>query len=182
MEKFRVPRAILWGGLIAGTLDITAACIDAGISYGMAPMRLLQVVASALLGPALFNGGFDTAALGLAMHFSVAFAATTIFYLLSRHYPLLLRWAVPAGLVYGAMVFLVMYRRVIPLTIELKSLYLANFTRPPLPKLRLQQFIIHLVCVGLPIALAARRFSPFGTGEAGEGGGITLRAGGRITL
>jgi hypothetical protein len=160
MEPYRVPRAILWGGLLAGTLDITAACIDVKISYGMGPMRLLQAVASALLGPASFDGGLPTAILGLAMHFTVAFSATTIFYLLGRRFPLLLRWPVPAGLVYGAVVFLVMYRAVIPLTIELKSHYLANFTWPPLPKLRWQQFIIHLVCVGLPIALMARRFAP----------------------
>ena len=158
MHTSRVPRAILWGGLIAGTLDITAAFIDVKWSYGMAPLRLLQAVASAVLGPEALNGGVATAALGLAMHFTVAFTATTIFYLISRRYPVWVRWAIPAGIAYGAVVFLFMYRVTIPLTIELKSHYLANFTRPPLPKLRWQQFFIHLVCVGLPIALCARHF------------------------
>lgn len=160
MAISRLPRAILWGGLIAGTLDITAACIDVAISYDMKPLRLLQAVASALLGPASFNGGVPTAALGLVMHFTVAFTAATVFYLLSRRFPVLRRWAVPAGLVYGAVVFLVMYRITIPLTIELRTHYLAHFTPPPLPKLRWQQFLIHLGCVGLPIAVCARRFSP----------------------
>jgi uncharacterized membrane protein YagU involved in acid resistance len=158
MQTSRLPRAILWGGLSAGTLDITAAFIDVRLSYGMGPERLLQAVASALLGPSSFNGGVATAALGLALHFTVAFTAATIFYLLSRRFPGLLRWPLLAGPAYGAMVFLFMYRVTIPLTIELRSLYLANFSRPPFPALRWQQFVIHLVCVGLPIALCARRF------------------------
>lgn len=158
VEKFEIPRAILWGGLICGVLDITSAFIDAGIQYGMTPLRLLQVVASALLGPASYNGGLATAALGLAMHFTVAFTATTIFYLASRRFPILLKWPVISGPLYGALVFIVMYRVTIPLTIALKSLYLMNVNHT-LPKLGLSQFGIHLVCVGLPIALTVRRFA-----------------------
>ncbi|MDB6093335.1 MAG: hypothetical protein JWM32_897 [Verrucomicrobia bacterium] len=153
------PKAILWGGCIAGTLDITAACIDSWINFNVPPMRLLQVVAAALLGPASLTGGIFTAILGLVMHFSVAFTFTAIFYQLSRSFPVLLKWALPAGLVYGAVIFIVMYRGTIPLTIALRSLYLDNVNHT-YPKLRWQQFIIHLLCVGLPIALAARRFPP----------------------
>ncbi len=156
----RIPKAILWGGLICGVLDISAACIEAGITFGLSPIRLLQGVAGALLGPATFDGGLATAALGLAMHFSVAFSAATIFHLLSRRFPLLIRWAVPCGLVYGAVVFIVMFRGVVPLTIELKTLYLTTSFNHTWPKLRLPQFVIHLFCVGLPIALMVRRFAP----------------------
>jgi glucan phosphoethanolaminetransferase (alkaline phosphatase superfamily) len=157
--KLRIPKAIRWGGLICGVLDITAAFIDAKLQFDTGPVRLLQNVAGALLGPATYDGGLATAALGLAMHFSVAYSATTVFYLLSRRFPLLVRWAVPCGLVYGAMVFFVMFRGVVPLTMELKSLYLTTFNHT-LPKLRLPQFVIHLFCVGLAIALAVRRFAP----------------------
>jgi uncharacterized membrane protein YagU involved in acid resistance len=126
MGKIRVPKAILWGGLACGALDLTAAFIDVGINFGKGPVWLLQNAAGALLRPAFYDGGLATATLGLVMHFTVAFAATTIFYLLSRRWPLLLRWAVPSGLVYGAVVFIVMGRGVIPLTIELKPLYLTT--------------------------------------------------------
>jgi hypothetical protein len=158
----RIPPAILWGWLICGVLDITAAIIEANYTFDLSPIGLLQNVASALLGPAAKEGGLVTAALGLAMHFTVAFTWTTIFYLLSRRFPLLLRWGgVPGGLVFGALVFLVMFRGVIPLTIELKTLCLTGYVPPKqLPPLRLPQFVIHLVCVGLPIALAARWFAP----------------------
>lgn len=156
--KTRVPPAILLGGLICGVLDINAAFIDASVYFDVGPIRLLQGVAGALLGPAAYDGGMATAALGLAMHFTVAYSATTIFYLLSRRFPLLVRWAVPSGLLYGALVFFVMFRGVLPLLIGLKSLYLTTFNHN-WPKLRLSQFFVHLGCVGLPIALTVRWFA-----------------------
>ena len=164
-----IPKAILWGGLICGVLDISAACIEAGYTFGLTPIRLLQNVAGAVLGPATYDYGLATAALGLAMHFTVAFTATTIFYLLSRRFPGLLRWGgVPGGLGYGAVVFLVMFRGVYPLTIELKTLYLTTSFNHTWPKLRLPQFVIHLVCVGLPIALTVRRFAPLPEPKGGS--------------
>ena len=159
--QYRLPRAIFWGWLICGILDINAAFISAYVQAGRSPVQLLQGVAGALVGPTTFNYGLATAALGLAMHFSVAFTVTAIFYGLSRRFTVLLRWGgVPAGLVYGAGVYFAMFRGVLPLMIELRSLYLTGFVRPPPPALGLPQFIIHLFCVGLPIALAARRFTP----------------------
>ena len=159
--KIGLPRAILWGWLICGVMDINAAFISAYVQAGRTPIQLLQVVAGAVLGPATFQGGWASAALGLAMHFSVAFTVTVIFYVLSQRFPILLRWGgVPAGLVYGAGVYLFMSRGVLPLMIELKLLYLTGYVRPPPPALGLPQFFIHLFCVGLPIALTARGFAP----------------------
>ncbi len=160
MAKLPVPKAILWAGLIAGTLDITAACIDVGINFDKDPVWLLQNVASSLLGPRSYELGLATAALGLLMHFTVAFSWTTIFYLLSRRFPLLVRHPVVSALVYGILVFLVMYRVVIPLTIQLKSLYLTTAFNHNWPKLRWSQLFVHFICIGLPIALVVRRFTP----------------------
>jgi hypothetical protein len=165
MGKLHVPKAIAWAGLIAGTLDITAAFIDVGVNFGKDPIWLLQNVASSLLGPRSYEGGLATAMLGLLMHFTVAFSWTTIFYLLSRRFPVLLRQSVVSGLVYGALVFLVMSRVVIPLTIGLKSLYLTTPFNHNWPKLRWSQLFVHFICIGLPIALVVRRFTPAAAGE-----------------
>ena len=164
MSKPFVPKAILWGGLIAGTLDITAACLDVKFNFDKGPVWLLQNVASSLLGPASYNGGAATAVLGLAMHYLVACTATAVFYVLSRRFPPLVRWPGLSGPIYGAVVFLVMFRGIIPLTIALKSLYLTTAFNHNWPPLRGTQFFIHLVCVGLPIALSARRFTPVASG------------------
>jgi hypothetical protein len=152
----RTRRAILWGGLLCGVLDISAALVLSWAIARVAPMRVLQGIAEALLGPASAQGGWASAALGLLMHFGVAFFWASVFALLCRRFPALLRWSVPAGLVYGAVVWIVMYRVVIPLIPFVNSLYLTTFDRT-IPKLRLRQLVIHFLCVGLPIALTARR-------------------------
>ena len=150
----RGARTILWGGLICGTLDIGAAFVFAGRRH-VGPIRVLQGIAEALLGPASQRGGTPTALLGLLMHFGVALGWTAVFYGLSRRLPILVRRPVPSGLIYGAVVYLVMYRGVIPLTIALNSLYLTEFDRA-LPPLGIRGLAIHLLCVGLPIALTVR--------------------------
>ena len=155
-------RAIVAGGLICGVLDITSAIIIA-LANGGSPVRMLQGIAGALLGPVTFEGGAATAALGLAMHFGVAFTATAIFYWLSRRFPVMVEWAVPAGLLYGVFWLLVMYRGVIPLTQALRTLYLDNVKRS-LPALWPLPLLVHMTCVGLPIALAVRRFGPWPRG------------------
>lgn len=151
-------RAILWGGLSCGVLDITSAVIIS-LANGGSPVHMLQGIAGALLGPVSFEYGAATAALGLAMHFGVAFTATAIFYWLSRRIPAMVEWAVPSGLLFGVVWLLVMYRGVIPLTIALRTLYLANVKRS-LPALWPLPLLVHMTCVGLPIALAVRRFGP----------------------
>jgi uncharacterized membrane protein YagU involved in acid resistance len=156
----RSPRkAVLFGGLICGALDISAAFFFAWSLRKIPPGRVLQGIAEAVLGPASYRGGAASAALGLLLHFSIAFFWTAVFYLLSRRYPLLREWPVPAGLLYGAVVWIVMYRVVIPLIPIVNSLYLTEFDRS-IPRLTLRQLLIHLVCVGLPIALAVRLFGP----------------------
>jgi hypothetical protein len=98
------------------------------------------------------------------MHFGVAFTATAIFYWLSRRIPAMFDWAVLSGLLFGVVWLLVMYRGVIPLTIALRTLYLANVKRS-LPALWPLPLLVHMTCVGLPIALAVRRFGPWPRGS-----------------
>ena len=119
-------------------------------------MRVLKGIAEPLVGPASAQGGAATAALGLLMHFGVAFYWAAVFAVLARRFQALLRRSVPAGLAYGALVWIVMYRVVIPLIPLVNSLYLATFDRT-IPRLRLRQVAVHFLCVGLPIALSARR-------------------------
>lgn len=52
--------AILLGGLACGVLDITAGIVVYGF-FGVKPLRLLQGIASGLLGPGAFTGGIQTA-------------------------------------------------------------------------------------------------------------------------
>ncbi len=152
----RTRRAIAGGGFLCGILDISAAFVLSWSIARVGPIRVLQGIAEALLGPASAGGGAGSAALGLLMHFSIAFSWAAVFALLARRFPALLRWTAPAALVYGAFVWIVMYRVVIPLVPVVNALYLTRFDRA-IPRLRVRQVVVHVLCVGLPIALAARR-------------------------
>ena len=146
-ERPKAYRAILWAGLIAGTLDITAASVQ-GILRGGNPMRVLRSVASGLLGVDALQGGVGTAALGLVLHFLIAFGAATVFFVASRKMRFLVDHAVVCGLLYGVAVYAFMNSVVVPLSA-------APFEIPYKPI----GLIIHMLCVGLPIALVVRRFS-----------------------
>jgi hypothetical protein len=154
-------KPILYAGALVGVLDITAACIQVYVSYGYAPARLLKGVAGGLLGRSAVEGGFSTAALGLLMHFTMALTVAAIFYALSRRLPLpqKLSGVVAVGLLYGATVFAVNNFATAPLLSWVRSLYLHTpiLFKPPMGW---WQLIIHLFCVGLPIALVMHRYAP----------------------
>ena len=153
-------KPILYAAVLVGVLDITAACIQVYVASGMMPNRLLQGVAGGLLGRGSYNGGFATAAIGLLMHFTMAMTVATIFYALSRRFPLpqKLLGVVAVGLLYGAAVFAVNNFGTSPLLSWVRSLYLHTpvLFKPPMGW---TQLVIHLFCVGLPIALVMHIFA-----------------------
>jgi len=79
LERSKAYRAIFWGGSIAGVLDIAAAFVNSGLR-DVKPMRVLQAIASGLLGPDAFTGGIATTALGAVLHFFIATVATAVYY------------------------------------------------------------------------------------------------------
>jgi len=143
-------RAIVAGGLAAALLDAADALVAYKLAFGMSPLVIYQFVASGLLGKAAYDGGTTAALLGLAVHFLIAFTAATVFVLASERLPALRRSAVGWGLAYGVAVFAVMSFVVIPLSRIGASV-------PTLPLLA-NGVLGHALLVGLPIALAARRF------------------------
>src|SRR5258705_11448225 len=102
----RALLTILVAGLVAGTFDITYACIFNYKRSGVPPMAVLQSVASGAIGrEAATTGGIKTAALGLFFHFLIAIIWATVFYLASRAIPFLTRHAVISGLLYGVFIY-----------------------------------------------------------------------------
>lgn len=143
-------RAILWAGLIAGALDITAACVQWALR-GVSPIRILQAIASGLLGASSFQGGAATAALGLLLHFVIAFGAAAVYFAASRKSDFLVRQPWIAGPLYGAAVHCFMQFVVLPLS----AVRAAPFSSREF----IIGLIIHILFVGLPIALTVRRFA-----------------------
>ncbi|HZT59945.1 MAG TPA: hypothetical protein VFA21_15145 [Pyrinomonadaceae bacterium] len=151
-DRPRASRAIILGGLIAGTLDITYAFVFYGVRNGLSPARILQSVASGLLGADAFKGGFGTDALGLFCHYLIAFTAAALYYAASRKLTFLLNHAVVCGVIYGVVIYVVMNYVVVPLSAV-----------PPrgtaAPVVFITGLLVHMFFIGLPIALATRRYS-----------------------
>lgn len=143
-------QAIAAGGLAVAVLDAVDALVAYKLAYGMSPLAIYQFVASGLLGQGAYAGGVPAALLGLLVHFLIAFTAAAVFVLASERLPRLRREAVAWGLGYGVVVFLVMGFVVIPLSRIPPS--------TPTLALLLNGVIGHALLVGLPIALAARRY------------------------
>ena len=147
----KAPQAILVAGLIAGVLDLTAACVYSWLRAGVTPVRVFHSVASGLLGAVAFTGGAKTAALGIALHFLIATTWAAIYYFASRKLNFLVDQPIPAGLIYGVLVYLFMNFAVLPLS---------AVARRPVPiSSRIYGCLIIMFCIGLPIALIVRRFS-----------------------
>jgi len=138
-------RAILWGGLAAGVGDSILALA----LYRVRLTTIYQSVASGLLGRAAFGGGFGTAALGCALHFTIATTAAAVYVVASRRIPLLRHRAGPCGLAFGVAVYFFMKYIVVPLSAVVRL--------TPFDPLAM---VGHAFLVGLPIALAARRGAP----------------------
>jgi uncharacterized membrane protein YagU involved in acid resistance len=147
-------KAILLGGLIAGALDITYAFVLWWLRAEVTPTRILQSVASGLLGKASYDGGVGTAALGAFLHFFNALVIAAIFVGASRVWPALARRATLFGPLYGIGAYLVMNYVVLPLSA------FPQRQGGPAPVVWITGVLTHMFLIGLPIALAAKRALP----------------------
>jgi hypothetical protein len=150
-ERPKAFRAILWGGLTAGVLDLTAACVNNGLK-GRTPIRVMQSISSGLLGADAFTGGMETAVLGLLLHFLIATVAASVYYAASRKLKFLAQKPIVCGLFYGIVVYGFMNMVVLPLSA-------VPFNISYTPAVLVNGLIIHMLFVGLPIALCVRRYS-----------------------
>jgi hypothetical protein len=148
----RALSSIVLGGLVAGACDITYAIVISYLRRGVLPSRVLQSVASGLLGNDAYQGGAPTAALGLALHFGIALVAAAVYYLASRYLPVLVRRPVLCGAAYGAAIFAFMNLVVIPLS---------RIGPRPAPVFIVLStgLLVHMFLIGVPIAFASRRAS-----------------------
>jgi uncharacterized membrane protein YagU involved in acid resistance len=141
--------AVLLGGSIAAALDITFAISFAAYN-GVTPIRLLQTVASGLLGTAAFTGGVPVAAMGLVLHFVMSFLWAGVFLLLATVLPALMLHPAVSGIVFGAFVFLAMRLIVLPL-----SAYPYPVTFKPIATVL--DLLSHSLLFGVPIAWAIQK-------------------------
>ena len=144
-------RTIRVAGLLAGALDLAAAIVT-NLPRGIGAMAILQSIASGMLGRDAYQGGMATATLGVLAHFFIMFVIAACFYFASLRLHMLVRHAMIAGLAYGVAVYAFMNLVVLPLSAfpHARTFGLATLATG---------LLVHMLCVGLPIALVTRQRS-----------------------
>jgi hypothetical protein len=147
--KPRALETILLGGLAVGVLDFLDASIFFTLYYDIPLQRVWHGVAAGIYGrDAARAGGWNTALVGILLHFVVAFGVATVYYFASRNIPLMIRRPIITGLIYGVLVHFVMQYVVIPLS--------AIGTPAPITLWPFVNSVVgHALLVGLPVALIA---------------------------
>ena len=104
-------KAAIYAGLIAGTIDIGAACTINMIGPG----PILRFIASGLLGAPLPHEAW-VYCLGLGLQWMMSIIIAAIFVIAATKIPALLRRWIAAGIAYGIVVYFVMTFVVVPLS------------------------------------------------------------------
>jgi hypothetical protein len=147
-SKGDLASRLVCAALLTGIVDGLFSSILSVAAYHSTVSRLFQGVAAVLLGQEAFIGGTATVALGILMHFGVAFAWSGIFLLLALRWSwvraiLTSRYGVAKiALLYGPFIWIVMSLAVIPsLTHHAPTITIRWWI----------QLLGHIPFVGLPI-------------------------------
>jgi hypothetical protein len=138
-----ILKSSIYAGLIAGTIDIGAACTINRVG----PVPILRFIASGLLGAPLPHEPW-VYCLGMALQWMMSIIIAAVFIYAATKIPSLLRNWIAAGIAYGVVVYFVMTFVVVPLS-RAKSGHVS-----------LTSFIENLLAMilfGLIVAYVARR-------------------------
>lgn len=143
----------IYAGLIAGTIDIGAACTINQIS----PPPILRFIATGLLGPSLPRVPW-VYCLGMVLQWLMSIIIAAIFVYAAARLPTLLRRWVAAGIAYGVVVYFVMTFVVVPLS-RAKSGHVTWTS--------FAENLVAMIVFGLIVAYVAQRMR---SGQAGRAG------------
>lgn len=141
----RLIRTSVHAGLLAGTIDIAAACAINAVEPG----RILRAIASGLLGGSAVHAGPWVLALGLVLQWAMSIAIAAVFLAVAAKAPILLRRWILAGIAYGVVVFFVMNYAVVPLS---AAVFKVHFS-----PLSFAENLLAMLIFGLIVAYVAQR-------------------------
>ena len=144
-------KRVLWTGLIAGFLDILSAYIHVFVKTHQISRKMFNYIAAGAIGlKNSMSGGAGAIALGVFIHFFIAFLFTLFFFLIYRKARLFTVNKYVMALVYGVFTWFVMNVIVLPLS-QLPH-------RPFDAGSAALEAGILVVTIGLPLSLSARAF------------------------
>lgn len=98
-----------------GALDIGAALLRFYLETGRSPKLVLQYIASALIGKKAYSQE-GAIALGLLIHFAIAYFFTLVFLVVYSKFPVLSKKRFFVGVIYGITIWIIMNLIVLPVT------------------------------------------------------------------
>lgn len=143
-------KTIVLAGLLVGSLDIIAAIVNFYAKTGKDPQLVLKYIASALVGKEAFAGGSAMSALGLLLHFLIAFIWTMFFFWIYPKLRFLSFNRIITGILYGIFIWFIMSHVVVPMS------------KAPGGAFNLKQAaiaaLILIGAIGLPLSFIAYRY------------------------
>ncbi|WP_316811476.1 hypothetical protein [Pedobacter heparinus] len=146
----KTSTAILKTGIIVGSLDILLAFANAWFGSGISPTRVLQFIASGVMGEKAFQYSYGITLLGLAIHFFIAIFWTALFFIIYNRFKRIVRTPLLQSVFYGLFVWFVMNVLVLPLSNVPKS----NFQWLE----AIKSVVILIIAIGLPLVYFARQY------------------------
>lgn len=144
-------KSVIITTLIAGTLDLSAASIQAWYTAGVSPRQLLTYIASGVWGEDAYNGGDAMLFFGLLFHFIIVFACVGCFFWIYPKWAFLRRSLLLNALLIGLLAWLITTQIILRFSsIPAQELHWKN---------ALIAIAILMICIGLPTAFAAKNSS-----------------------
>ena len=137
--------------LVAGVLDLSAACVQSYVVNKTTPDVILKYIASGLIGQDAFTGGAGVMRIGLIVHFFIAFSCASTFYLLYDKLPFLHRSVLVNSILIGIIAWLVTTQLIVPLS--------QIGPRPFVLSKVLVAITILIFCIGFPIAYFRKQYA-----------------------
>jgi hypothetical protein len=143
-------KVILLTGFIAGSLDLTGAIISSTIMNQKFPSKIFHYIASGIFGKEAFSGGNIMILWGLLFHYIIAYTFTFFYFWIYPKIGFLAINRVASGLLYGAFVWVIMNRVIVPLSNVPQGPF--NLTGA------IVGMVVLMLAIGLPIAFNAQKY------------------------
>jgi hypothetical protein len=146
--RFSKPliQKIVIAGLVAGTLDIIAAFIDAWLSFNVTPGKVLNGIAAGAIGKENADGSFFMMAFGLLIHFFIVYSYTFFLYLIYPFLKSVFKFNIIIGILYGLFIWVTMRFIVLPVLsqVEFAPFRIVKAFKP---------MLILIGAIGIPLSL-----------------------------
>jgi hypothetical protein len=142
-------KTIIITGLLAGSLDILAACIDYYIKTGKGPEGVLRFIASGVFGKDAFTRTTTMIWFGLFFHFIIAFGLTIFFFIVYPKIKFLQINIILTAIIFGITSWLITNLIIVPLSNASIPFKLANAVKAAL---------ILIFAIGVPLSIIFQNF------------------------